>query len=877
MKTMLNKLNRGFTILEMLLVIAIITVLFSIIIFSVRPTLLLNDTKNQRADTEASLIKSAIDSYKAFNGKLPDTFSTLDSGVYELCAYGTEVCPAGSIKLDELVDQKLILNLPIIDDTAQDLTGYNIYYNADTASVSVSSELISELIPTPNSSLTPTPNPTPIQPIISAGSYTFTTSSVLGSATTYENYDITVNPGVTLTVWGDHSFASVTVENTGIIDVGQYGESSDYERGSLNILANNVDVKTGGKINAAFRGFGGGGGGGGGVYADGRYCTGNGGLGGVAGSAVLEGVQGQNQNYFIACRNNGGAGGGYGGVSALEVLPIHCATAGGGTGGGNYGGVGGAVICGNNPGTWSADWGFGGGVGFPGGYLANTINGDTTTSFDVVRGSGGGGGAGGTASGGYCSGGGAGGAGGIEGVSRGSTCSGGFGGSGGAAGGGSVKIDGIVSIKVQGQIIADGAGKAQLNAGYGAGGGIALKAPSVDLTSATIRSLGGNMTGNGVTTNGGTVKVFYTTYTGSTLNTTNFPAGRVYSSQYTSVYIPLPTPTPTPVAFNPTSGLVAYYPFSEGSGITTDDVSANNNVGTLTNMDSASDWVTGKFGTGLDFDGVDDYISASLATTQLDNWTLSAWIYPNSISQLFGGIVYLGSGADGYGLTFGTTGSVGANHIMGLYNAVSWVDGSYTFPSASRWYHVVGVRENGIMLFYVDGTLRYRVATSAPKTPTLGANIGRAGRDQATSFFNGKIDEVRVYDKALSLAEVDALYNTNPTGGAAPTSIPATPTPTPTPTPPPPTPTPTPPVGTYQCGNVGCTNKMWNVVPTDLTHTAEQICVSNGWGHCAVCDVGYGPTTIHGWKPDTGMWSTTCGSTTMQSFNPTYMEVCCTL
>lgn len=157
MKTILFKFNKGFTILEMLLVIAILTVLLSLIVFTVRPTLLLKDTKNQKSETEASLIKAAIDSYKAFNGKLPDSFSTLNSGMYELCEYGAEVCPEGSIKLDELVDQKLILNLPVADDSIQNLTGYKVYYDADTASVSVSSELISELIPSPGSSLTPTP------------------------------------------------------------------------------------------------------------------------------------------------------------------------------------------------------------------------------------------------------------------------------------------------------------------------------------------------------------------------------------------------------------------------------------------------------------------------------------------------------------------------------------------------------------------------------------------------------------------------------------------------------------------------------------------------------------------------------------------------
>ena len=56
------------------------------------------------------------------------------------------------------------------------------------------------------------------------------------------------------------------------------------------------------------------------------------------------------------------------------------------------------------------------------------------------------------------------------------------------------------------------------------------------------------------------------------------------------------------------SGLVGYWNFQEGTGTTAYDKSGKRNHGTLTNMDPTTDWVDGKLGGGLDFDGSDDYI-----------------------------------------------------------------------------------------------------------------------------------------------------------------------------------------------------------------------------------------------------------------------------
>ncbi|MBN1508410.1 MAG: hypothetical protein JW955_16295 [Sedimentisphaerales bacterium] len=200
----------------------------------------------------------------------------------------------------------------------------------------------------------------------------------------------------------------------------------------------------------------------------------------------------------------GSAGGGRGGDGASDSATYWDGGGGGGGGGGPFGG----------------DGGFGGDRshidgyrGKPGGYLAPGLNGDTSTDFSVFMGSGGGGG-GGADQGGQvqdpCQPLAKGGPGGVEGGNgiHGASDGGGGGGGGGAAGGGMITLEATTRIDIAGELDVDGGGKAELEAGYGAGGGILLAAPTVTIAQGAISSLGGNMTGMGTSSNGGSLKIF---------------------------------------------------------------------------------------------------------------------------------------------------------------------------------------------------------------------------------------------------------------------------------------------------------------------------------------------------------------------------------
>ena len=382
--------------------------------------------------------------------------------------------------------------------------------------------------------------------ITSIGNYTFTSNTNLGSATTYDNYTIIINNGVTVTMHGVHTFAAIT--NNGSIVVTPY--SGTAGTGSLSILLNTLTNN--GTIDASGRGYGGGGGGGGGSYESHSGAGGNSYAGAGAG-----GGGGANSGYNGYCPNGGAAGVASGGGQNGNAGAGGC-----GPVGGRVGGNGGNGSLLSNKGTGTANGGGGGGgggnyggtggnantgTGGNGGYLGTAVNGDASTDFTADIGSGGGGGGGSAIGSQYVDG-----ANGVtgEGLNAGlyggkngghvsSYWDAGSGAGGGGSGGGSIKIEATTSITIAGSILSNG-GKGGLggsaggciggNAGGGAGGGIALKTPALTLTGSTVQTKGNKLDGTGSTTNGGTIKLFYSSLIGSLPSSSN--AGRIYTSSY---------------------------------------------------------------------------------------------------------------------------------------------------------------------------------------------------------------------------------------------------------------------------------------------------------------------------------------------------------
>jgi hypothetical protein len=219
-----------------------------------------------------------------------------------------------------------------------------------------------------------------------------------------------------------------------------------------------------------------------------------------------------------------------------------------------------------------------------------------------------------------------------------------------------------------------------------------------------------------------------------------------------------------------TNGLVAYYPFNSNAN----DASGNGINGTV----NGATLIPDRFGianTAYSFNGIDNYVGfASVPTSQIDNWTMSAWLKPASLNQL-GIAVALGYNdqynGDGHsiGLSSGT-GAVTGNQLFGLFGGVAWVNSGFAFTSTNQWYQVVMLRSSGITTFYVNGVLVPNTTTTSPSTPTS----FRIGSGNGLWFFNGAIDDVRIYNRALSSNEVGQLFaieTAGPTISAQPTNM----------------------------------------------------------------------------------------------------------
>jgi glucose/arabinose dehydrogenase/PKD repeat protein len=207
------------------------------------------------------------------------------------------------------------------------------------------------------------------------------------------------------------------------------------------------------------------------------------------------------------------------------------------------------------------------------------------------------------------------------------------------------------------------------------------------------------------------------------------------------------------------SGLVAAWGFNEGSGTTTADASGNNNTATLFGGPTR---VAGKYGNALSFDQVNDYLSvpnSSSLNFSGNAMTLSMWINPGTIS---GDSVVLGkfwntnmtSPYYQYGLELSggrphfyigtTTGLRGANMDTAL--------------ALNQWTHLAVVFNGLTAQFYVNGTMVSSKSLSASIT-ARGMAL-RMGADADTQqFYRGLLDNVRIYNRALSGTEVTTDMN----------------------------------------------------------------------------------------------------------------------
>ncbi len=203
------------------------------------------------------------------------------------------------------------------------------------------------------------------------------------------------------------------------------------------------------------------------------------------------------------------------------------------------------------------------------------------------------------------------------------------------------------------------------------------------------------------------------------------------------------------------NGLVGWWKFDETNGTVAYDSSGNGNDGNLT---GGPTWTTGKIGGALSFDGVDDYVRV-LNPVQIKT-KLSIGVFVKLLRQVGDHAIIANDGLSNnkYLLNiFGTARSgqegyveFGSKSLSDLWTvAESVVDNEI-------WYFICGTYDGSKKKIYVNNSLSIEELATGNLNPILYSTIGSLGDSR---FTKGLIDDVRIYDRALSSAEVQALYN----------------------------------------------------------------------------------------------------------------------
>ena len=207
------------------------------------------------------------------------------------------------------------------------------------------------------------------------------------------------------------------------------------------------------------------------------------------------------------------------------------------------------------------------------------------------------------------------------------------------------------------------------------------------------------------------------------------------------------------IAGNASADLAAYWTLDEGAGNTIYDTSGNDNNGTI----NGATWGDGKYGKALQFNGQDNYVEVpSSDSLEIDeNVTIAAWINWIDAGDVW--ICILANGQqngpwENYGLFINRDSRF-------LYFTLS-LDGAHvpqqtpnniTVPN--EWVHVCATWDGSAARIYVNAEMKLEIAKAGTLfSPGLPLRIGH--RNGSPHYFNGTIDEVRIYNHALTEAEI---------------------------------------------------------------------------------------------------------------------------
>ncbi len=175
----------------------------------------------------------------------------------------------------------------------------------------------------------------------------------------------------------------------------------------------------------------------------------------------------------------------------------------------------------------------------------------------------------------------------------------------------------------------------------------------------------------------------------------------------------------------------------------------------------------------MSFDGTTSFVDLSLTTADVitaSEGTVSAWVRPIGVSptetRVLDGNVAVGDGLGYFGISRATVGGLDRLWVFNWDGNEDSVGATYTVDA---WTHIVWVHGGGRLTMYKDGVLVGATASSNTEILSGGVDIGQGS--SAATRFEGLIDDVQIYNTALSAAQIEQLYEDGAANLAGPTAI----------------------------------------------------------------------------------------------------------
>lgn len=217
-------------------------------------------------------------------------------------------------------------------------------------------------------------------------------------------------------------------------------------------------------------------------------------------------------------------------------------------------------------------------------------------------------------------------------------------------------------------------------------------------------------------------------------------------------------------------GTDRWYPLNQVAGLTTEEAGGGRFAALAGFTNDPAQWIAGRSGRALQFDGVDDYVAVSgfNGVTGTAARTVSAWIKTTATGGTDKPIVNWGTNATSNKWDF----LMNAAGRLRLEATGGWVVGTRLLNDG-QWHHVACTFTNDgtptvtDVLLYVDGTLETISSSQTVAIATTGTVEAKIGSDTQARFWSGAIQDVRIHASALSAQEIAAIHAIVSSRGAA--------------------------------------------------------------------------------------------------------------